>query len=458
MKKVYYAQYDGELLDVWRIDFRRRKYNWHSIARVSHAELCADPQNPVHAVFLAIAKEKSPCIALLQGACCFTKLLKTPFASKRKALTVFPSMLDIQLPFSIDDCQFRVLDTVADDHSVTATAAGARNADITALFDQYEQCHLHPDMLLHPGVALRNSFQKELRTGTGSSLLLWIRQSRVLLVHCTGTHIYDVQEWPLSQDLPAEKQLERRIKQSILTRINADSVQPVPDPIEKIVICYSDDSDRALCSVLQQHLDTIMPEAAIRIVDEAHAVENALLHRLITNDLKKDVLFTKTTEQTGTENKYRIALFVAICTIITLGFLFTACQLGRRRVAELTARRSEWAQNMLGYVPHLGQEMILCRRALEQDGQQWEKIQKMTASSICDATAIIAKTASDYAIALESLTVSQSYIVASGTAPDKGALNKLETALQSQGYTTKLQQNASSRNAWIFTLEGTAQP
>lgn len=86
----------------------------------------------------------------------FTRWLTAPIASSRKAETVFHSLLDIQLPFPVEDCEVSLLGTQpTPDHAGTrGLIAGARTADIEKRIASLAAAGLDPVILDQEGVAL----------------------------------------------------------------------------------------------------------------------------------------------------------------------------------------------------------------------------------------------------------------------------------------------------------------
>jgi len=82
--------------------------------------------------------------------------LTAPLASSGKAEKVFPSLLDIQLPFPIETCEFSMVDIqpAADRRSTMGLVAGARHADIESRLSTLRQSGIIPRILDQEGLAL----------------------------------------------------------------------------------------------------------------------------------------------------------------------------------------------------------------------------------------------------------------------------------------------------------------
>jgi hypothetical protein len=85
----------------------------------------------------------------------FLRRLTAPFPSIAKARRVFPSLLDIQLPFPLESCSCAYLDAAATpDRQVSALAVAARREDVARALERFGAAGVDPVRLDHEGVAL----------------------------------------------------------------------------------------------------------------------------------------------------------------------------------------------------------------------------------------------------------------------------------------------------------------
>jgi len=99
------------------------------------------------------------CIGIQES---LTLWLDTPFTSKNKAIKVLPSMLDVQLPFPLEDCcycfvQFRRNAT----RMISVLAIAARRATVQQRLDQYKAYGIDPTIIDHEGLALWQESMRE---------------------------------------------------------------------------------------------------------------------------------------------------------------------------------------------------------------------------------------------------------------------------------------------------------
>jgi hypothetical protein len=86
---------------------------------------------------------------------CVCRWLTTPFASLHKARKVLPTILDIQLPFPLEECVYDfVADRKSDDGHVEALALAARHRAVAGALAQWEAHTVDPAVLDHEGLAL----------------------------------------------------------------------------------------------------------------------------------------------------------------------------------------------------------------------------------------------------------------------------------------------------------------
>lgn len=86
----------------------------------------------------------------------FTRWLTAPIASPRKAETVFHSLLDVQLPFSVEDCEVALLATrpTPDGTGTRGLVAGARHEEIERKLAGLAALGLDPHVLDQESIAL----------------------------------------------------------------------------------------------------------------------------------------------------------------------------------------------------------------------------------------------------------------------------------------------------------------
>lgn len=122
----------------------------------------------------------------------FTRWLTAPIRAARKAATVFHSLLDIQLPFSIEECEIALLGMApAPDMAGTkGLVAGARQADIARRLEALAALSIHPHLLDQEGIALWSRAAAEFpdkKPASAARIVVYAGSDRVTLVVGQGT-------------------------------------------------------------------------------------------------------------------------------------------------------------------------------------------------------------------------------------------------------------------------------
>ncbi len=111
--------------------------------------------------------------------------LELPFADERRARRVLPSLLDIQLPFALEQAAYCFPEVTGSARS--ALAVVARHTDVEAVLESLRTLNADPMILDHEGLALWSGglrWQQQESGGThGDLLVVHVANGRVVLVH-----------------------------------------------------------------------------------------------------------------------------------------------------------------------------------------------------------------------------------------------------------------------------------
>jgi len=112
--------------------------------------------DPTDSSFLAEAKKSSAVVAgCLSERESFSRWLNAPFRSTQKAQQVFPSLLDIQLPFPLDQCVYAFLPCgLTETGTARALAIAALSSEVGKKIEAYQQAGMDPVVMDQEGVAL----------------------------------------------------------------------------------------------------------------------------------------------------------------------------------------------------------------------------------------------------------------------------------------------------------------
>ena len=137
---------------------RGRSIQWR---RLSAAELTAAADR---------RDAQVPCVACLHERASQTRRLRAPLGSVVKARKVLPSLLDIELPFPLEECVYDFLDvSPVGEQEVGALAVTARKSDLTARIEGLAARGLDPVAVDQEGLALWTQALAEMPAADASS-------------------------------------------------------------------------------------------------------------------------------------------------------------------------------------------------------------------------------------------------------------------------------------------------
>ena len=138
----------------------------------------------------ALTSNETVAACLLQRES-FIKWLTVPLPSARKAERVFPSLLDVQLPFSVEDCGFALVRTrpTADLTGTRGLLVGARNGDIEKRLGELQAAGVNPHVLDQESLALWSQGLQEWPAEPHVRVLVYLGANRTTLVIGQGDEI-----------------------------------------------------------------------------------------------------------------------------------------------------------------------------------------------------------------------------------------------------------------------------
>jgi hypothetical protein len=137
-----------------------------------------------------LAAEGLPTVGVMSERESFTRWVEAPYASTSKARKVFPTLLDIQLPFALDDCVHTFIDVGrTPEGSSRGLAAAARRTHVNDKLAAFETRGLDPAVLDQAGLALWTQALRECPpTGLSTPrVVAWLDESHLTLVKGQGT-------------------------------------------------------------------------------------------------------------------------------------------------------------------------------------------------------------------------------------------------------------------------------
>lgn len=123
-----------------------------------------------------------PCAGALSSRESFTRWIEAPYASAAKAAKVFPTLLDVQMPFPLEECEYAFIAVARTPGRATrALAVAARRRDVEKRLDVLKAAGIDPEALDCEVLALWCGAERELGPAAGLRVVVWLADDRVSL-------------------------------------------------------------------------------------------------------------------------------------------------------------------------------------------------------------------------------------------------------------------------------------
>lgn len=371
----------------------------------------------------------------------FTRWLTAPIASPRKAATVFPSLLDIQLPFSIEDCQITLVEKhpTPDRSGTRGLVAGARNADIEKRLAALSAIGVNPHVLDQEAIALWSHALVEYPPPdmTLARIVLYLAADRVTLAAGQGGEFIGAHTM-------------RQIDADQIHRVMKSYFPSKPDSIQWL---WSGPGamDQTAIEPLHGSLAARWP-GSFKVVREpetflARAVAARSLASQSTCNLRTGQFLHPALSQFAEKrpHQWAIACLAAgtlLCALNLAGMTAIQHRLSTTQ-RQLRALAAEIIGSPRGIQP--GQEVLMARRALETQTKAMEPFLASTDLPLQNSLTTLLCMAQQEGVSIETMTLSRDNGVVHGLAPKFMHGEKLARRLNEKTWTTTVEQKESPR-------------
>lgn len=400
------------------------------------------------------------CIGIQES---LTLWLETPFTSKSKALNVLPSMLDVQLPFPLEDCCYCfVRFRRSASKTILALAVAARRATIQQRLDQYKACGIDPVIIDHEGLALwHESLRENLPRSDVTRVVVNLEQDHVSFVIGSGTVFLNAH----SLQMPAESGAAMRPEDAFqrmhrILRAELQTAKPV-----EWVFCGALARQPAVVNALHRLLsgewpgsfmvhksaETFLPRAlSSRALAGGFAACNLRQHELTHADLR--------TEHKKRSVRALILLFLAgmaICAFNLAWQIAGALQFKNAR-QEISRLAGEIAPDRA--IPY-GREVDEAQKIVQKRMKDSAPVMNIFAQPLSMRLAEIINAGRDCRLSFTRLEIARDKIIINGTAEDWNYCERLAKLLENTGYKTEMERTEGPDDNLVhFTVKGVAQP
>ena len=397
---------------------------------------------------------ETPSAAALSSKEGLTRWVEAPFSSRSKALKVLPTLLDIQLPFALEDCVYTFLEA---DRARAARwlAVVARRADVEKRLSELRAGGIDPRLLDHEGLALwdRASAEAPATPPGGACAVAVLRGDRSTLVIGRGgsylqSHVFRAGD---------AAQLNRYMRASL----GADA-----GPVRWIVGGAGAEDGEAV-QRWRREVEPLWP-GSINVVDEPRAfLARALAARLVAPDgegcnLRFGAL-THPSVSAGREAALRRGGWVALAAGILLCIVGAAALgVAERRRGAANAAFASLAAEVAG--PAVGaargvHALAIARREAELEKARLRPFREALRPSLTHRVSELMERAAGLGVRIEVLSVRPDAVVVGGVSPEWQTAERLADLLRAAGWTPVLKRNDALDDGTIpFTLSAGRSP
>lgn len=386
----------------------------------------------------------------------FAKWLTAALSSVRKAEKVFPSLLDVQLPFSVEDCQYALVDTrsASGRPGIRGLAVGARSADIEKRLSALRDAGVEPHVLDQESLALWSQALEEHPITEGGQPLravLYLGSERVTLAMGQGDEFLGAHS--LRQFDPEQiVRLARSYAPAGVASLQWLCAGPLAaDPVAV-------ERGRAA-------LGTRWPGSTLSVArDPAGFLPRALATRALTAgasrcNLRAGRFLHPLYQQQAAQAPFRLAagLLAAGLLLVTVNLAWAVVL--HRMLAHARNTVQTLAIEIAG-TPRLvpkGQEVLGARRALELRSRQLEPFLASVEAPLPAVLGTALAAGQIQGITFEALTLNRNTLAIHGRAANWGQCEQLAGRLRRLASTVKTERKegsaADTRIAFVLSME-----
>jgi len=417
----------------------------------SHGRLDFAPAGPGDLAAASLRKD-TVCAACMYAGESFAHWLDAPFPSFHKARRVFPALLDIQLPFALEDCVYRFVGAHRTAEKKTASlAVGARLSAVNARLEAVTALGVDPIALDQEGLALWTQSLREIPAGqTGSDairVVVSLGPDRSTAVVGRGEAFLGAHA--IRHDEPGR--VNRILKNYFPAK--PASIQWVwTGPLA---------ADTGLVRKLHDEFTDQWPGPSTTHDEPDMFLARALATRALLPGPLRCNLRTGSMTHPVMLDRGRTRATRAAALMLVAGLLLIAVNLSwgtllRHREAGIDNAFVELRDALAGYNVGAakGEDAIrIVRDSLDKRRRSLQPFASVFEPSLMKTVAAIVETGTQHDLRYETLSVEKDRILVSGTAGDWKRCEKLPARLRQAGYNLRLDRKQALDDARIpFTL------
>ena len=354
--------------------------------------------------------------------------LRTPFTSRSKAARILPSLLDVQLPFPLEQCAHAVAKIEPGEHGkVCALAVAARYTELTELLDAARERGIDPALMDHEALALWDHARS---LGRGGPLAVaHLGRTRGVLAIGDGGRLDSAHALPaaVAASTASDAALLSRLRHLLRSR------QPDPDRPLAWVWAGAAAADKTVRDPLEAALKAELPGVLFAVAPEPETfLAGALARRAAAGDADAWNLRRGALEHPSLATRRRRDARRTAVAALVAGVCLVAVNLGWRTVLDqrglnLDSLILEQAQRMTG-LPESAlrvEPVHVVRTHLASRSGPDDPFREAMAPGVTDVLYRVASLAARLQLSLHGFSASEGSFVISGSGPDADACRRL---------------------------------
>lgn len=391
------------------------------------------------------------CLAVQES---LTLWLNSPLTSRAKAEKVLPSLLDIQLPFPVEDCLYRFVEfRRTPEGTVSALVCAARREAIQACLERYKAQGADPMLLDHEGLALWTQSLLECPAEPGRHrVLICLADDHTTFVIGCGERYGNAHSLQMAASPTAAVDLVNRL-QLIL---HAD----LPESAGvQWLFCGVRAAEAAVIDALYRPLAVVWPGPLTVTKDPAAFLARALCVRALKRgplrcNLRRQSFTHLAVRRAADERARAAAVGILVAGILLIAFSLTSNLLGARRFNRVKSGIAALAGELApGVTIPYGREIPEVQKAWERQAPLTAPFLDAFAPSLAVRLAEVIKAGQASAVRFETLNLKRNSLALTGVTEDWDQCGQLERRLKAMGYSVKLErQEAVAETDVRFTV------
>ena len=386
-----------------------------------------------------------------------TMWLDTPFSSKTKAMKVLPAMLDVQLPFPLEDCcycfvQFR---RKAGD-AISALTIAARRSAIQQRLGQYQALGLDPVIIDHEGLALwQQSLSENPPVKDERRVIVSLEPDHSAFVTGVGSLYLSAHSLQITADSDADFQKMRRI---LFAELEAK---------EKVAwfFCGSLAGQPEKVNALHGLLSREWPGTFTIHSSPGTFLARALATRAVSGgrpgcNLRLDEMIHPAVVFRQRKQAARSFLLLFLLGLLLCLFNLTWQVIGSVRLNRIRADIAQVAQGLVpGHAVTYGREVVEAQQEMQKRMNDCAPLLNIFASPLSVRLARIVNAGQAARVAFTRLELSRENLAVRGMADDRDSCEQLGKQCENMGYKVEIEWKEPGPETKVrFDMKGTVRP